>query len=158
MLIMILVNMLTAILRQKPPRPRSHLPPPENGVPPFACSSSRDLLSCLRALFEHQDPLWGMLTVYIPLVRNRNIFLRASLVLLLRSALERVPRRVLAREHPHGGEACCWSFLVWRRLVGRLVRWLSPGCFPLAFKSSISLVGLPLVGLPLGGTSGRPRY
>jgi hypothetical protein len=60
-------------LRQKQPRPRSHLPPPESGVSPFPCSPSRSLLSCLRALFAHQDPLWGMLTAYIPLARNRDI-------------------------------------------------------------------------------------
>jgi hypothetical protein len=57
-----------------------------------------------------------MLTAYIPLARNRDIFLRASLVLLLHRAFDRVLRRVLAREHP--GEA-------WRSLgevKGRLLQ------------------------------------
>ena len=44
-----------------------------------------------------------MLTAYIPLARNRDISMRASLVLLLHRALDCVLRRVLAREHPHGG-------------------------------------------------------
>ena len=101
-----------------------------------------------------------MLTAYIPLTRNRDISMRASLVLLLHRTLDRVLRRVLAREHPHGGGPAAGACLSGGGLSGGLSGGFPPAVSNLrnlVFNSAISLAVLPLVGLPLGGTSCRPR-
>jgi len=98
-----------------------------------ATSSRGKALGLLRASWKlTKTDISGMLTAYIPLARNRDISVRSSLVLLLHRVLDRVLRRVLAREHPHGGGTLLLELACLAHLVGRLVRRLSPGRFQLA--------------------------
>ena len=92
-----------------------------------------------------------MLTAYIPLARNRDIFLRASLVLLLHHALDRVLRRVLAREHPHGGGSLLLELACLAEACRAACQAAFPGRFQLA-QTCLQLCHL-VGGVALGGVA-----
>ena len=147
--------------KQKPPRPRSHLPPPESAAPPFPCSPSRSLLSCLRALFcASGSPLGHVDGLHPTCPQQRHFHEGVSSAPLAPRPRPRPPPRARPRAPPRGGKPAAGACLSGGGLSGGLSGGFPPAVSnlrSLVFNSAISLTVLPLVGFPLGGTSCRPR-